>query len=89
MGVVPDDLATSQHEKLWGCVADTGFGLDVVGHAFRLDDFDFVDSMLGILGEKSFGLVVRSSADPAHGAVLEDDREGLVEKTLEILRVSK
>ena len=89
MGDVPDDLATPQHKKLWGCVADTGFFLDVVGHPPRLDDFDFVDRLLGILGEKSFGLVVRASADPAHGAVLEDDREGLDKKTLEIFGVSK
>ena len=89
MGAVPDDLATPQHENLWGCLADTGFGLDVVGHPPRLDDFDFVDRLLGILGEKSFGLVVRASADPATCAVLEDDRERLGEKTLEIFGVSK
>ena len=89
MGVVPHDLATSQHEKLWGRVANTGFGLDVVGHAPRLDDVDFVDRVLGILGKKSFGLVVRASAEPATGAVLEDDRERLREQTLEIFGVSK
>ena len=32
MGDVPDDLATPQHQNLWGCVADTGFGLGVVRH---------------------------------------------------------
>ena len=85
MGDVPDDLATSQYEKLRGCVANPGLGLDVVGHPPRLEDFDFVDRVLGILGEKSFRLVMRTSAETAHGTVFEDDRERLREKPLEIL----